>query len=471
MARRPATLATRLALWYAGIFMLFFGAAFLLFYFLADTVLEHEIDDDLEEDIEEFRMLFKADGMQRLVTEIDREAGADDTADILLRVITPAGTVIHTSDPAHWKMPETAAAVLAALAASGDILIERVSPQGHEYPAGMATGRIAPGILLQIAETTEDKAEFMDLLLHVFSATFLLVMLFSGLVGWFMARRALRGTEEVAHAAADIAQGKLDRIVAAGDRGDEIEQLVSSFNHMAQRIRRLIAGIREVTDNIAHDLRSQVARIRANAETIISGHLTTDEYNTAAAEIIEECDRMMLMINTALDINEAEAGTAVRSEEDVDLTRLVLDACELFSPIAEDRNITLHIDVPGPCLFRGNIQQLQRILANLLDNALKYTPPSGRVAVTLERHPGHIAIGVADTGIGIRPEDLPRIFDRSFRCDQSRSESGFGLGLSLARAFARAHEGDITASSSPGEGSTFTLTLPDRNADAGQLTK
>ena len=218
--------------------------------------------------------------------------------------------------------------------------------------------------------------------------------------------------------------------------------------------------MREITDNIAHDLRSAVARIRASAELTLSADTTSDEYRTSAADIIEECDRMIEMINTTLDVAEAEAGTAAFADRDIDITALVQDACELFEPVAEDKHITLTVTSIGDCHTRGNTQQLQRMLANLLDNAVKYTLESGRIETALALDEDNITITVSDNGIGISESSLARIFDRSYRCDASRSESGFGLGLSLARAIARSHGGDITVASIPGEGSTFTVTLP-----------
>jgi signal transduction histidine kinase len=145
---------------------------------------------------------------------------------------------------------------------------------------------------------------------------------------------------------------------------------------------------------------------------------------------------------------------------EVDITRLVREACELFQPVAEDKRITLVFDISDGCSVKGDLQRLQRLVANLLDNALKYTLPGGKVAIVLKAHAGAAIISVTDTGIGIAEEELPRIFERFYRGDRSRTQMGTGLGLSLAAAIASAHRGSITVSSTPGEGSTFTITLP-----------
>ena len=243
-------------------------------------------------------------------------------------------------------------------------------------------------------------------------------------------------------------------------RGDEIDQLALTFNQMLDRIQTLLTEIKEMTDHIAHDLRSPLTRIRGHAEVTLTTAKSLNEYETMAAGTIEECDRLLDMINTMLLISKTESGVDTFSVEEIELTALVQEACELFSPTAEDKGVTLRCDVPEKSRLAGDTRMIQRMLSNLLDNAIKYTPSGGSVTVSLEEKEEHLVISVTDTGIGISPGDLPRIFERFYRCDQSRSQEGIGLGLSLARAIARAHGGDITATSLPNQGSTFKVTLP-----------
>jgi signal transduction histidine kinase len=166
------------------------------------------------------------------------------------------------------------------------------------------------------------------------------------------------------------------------------------------------------------------------------------------------------MINTMLMISKTESGVDKLSHEEIDLAALVSEACELFNPTAEDKGVSLNCDVPKRSHFLGDTQMTQRMISNLLDNAIKYTPSGGSVTVSITENETDVLVSVKDTGCGISPDDLPRIFERFYRCDQSRSQSGIGLGLSLARAIARAHGGDITAISLPNQGSTFTVNLP-----------
>jgi len=194
----------------------------------------------------------------------------------------------------------------------------------------------------------------------------------------------------------------------------------------------------------------------------LAGRDSVEEYETVIGRIVEECDRLLGMINTMLDISEAEAGVAKLNLERFDMARMIRDVYELFQPVAEDKLIDLRIDVPDSLCLSGDVRKLQRVVANLLDNALKYTETHGTVRLSAEPSGTGVALRVSDTGIGISKRDLPHVFDRFYRCDCSRSEQGSGLGLSLAQAFVSAHGGSISVTSTAETGTEFVVTLPDR---------
>ena len=307
----------------------------------------------------------------------------------------------------------------------------------------------------------ENYARIIDAFRGIFLTTMALLIGLATGVGWFMARRAVSGVEAITRTARGISGGTLEMRVPVKDRGDEIDQLALTFNQMLDRIQTLVTEIRQMGDNIAHDLKSPLTRIRGIAEITLTMGESLSEYQAMAASAIEECDRLLDMINTMLMISKTKAGVDQPVRERIELAGMVRDACALFGTMAEDKGLTLVCDIPVACEILGDIRSIQRMLSNLLDNAIKYTASGGIVRVRVpECTDNSHAITVTDTGIGISAEDLPHIFERFYRCDRSRSQAGTGLGLSLARAIARAHGGDITVESRPGQGSAFTVTLP-----------
>lgn len=462
------TLAFRLTLWYGGIFALSAILAFVLVYLLLVAVVQEHTDDDLEGDIEEFAVLLQRGGLERVRNEIDLEVLGEGADAVFFRMWDSTGKPVLTSDLSDWEGLESAAESQLNLNTDDDPIIETLVLPEREYPVRSIFGVIGPGLLLQIGESMEDDEEFLAAILKGFVAVLLVVILLGVPIGWFMARRALGGVGKVTQTAVDIANGALDQRVEVSKRGDELDHLATVFNTMLDRIQGLILGMREMTDNLAHDLRSPVARIRAASEMALNNGGTEAGWEALASDTTEECDRLLEMINTTLDIAEAESGAAKLKLSEIELPVLIEDVCDLFQTVAEDKSLALVVKAPEDCSIQGDLQKLQRVLANLLDNAIKYTNSGGKVSILLDPEDDWIRLTVADTGIGILPQDTPKIFQRFYRCDWSRSRFGNGLGLSLALAFVRAHGGNITVNSTPGQGSTFTVLLP--RSPRGHLT-
>jgi signal transduction histidine kinase len=322
---------------------------------------------------------------------------------------------------------------------------------------------VGAGIIVQIGQSLEGGTRLLDAYRRLFAVTMFFLLLLSALIGGFMARQALSGVGRISKVARRITEGDLDSRVPVTQRRDEIDGLADTINQMLDRIQSLVAEIREMGDNIAHDLKSPITRIRGLAEvTLMTGKQIAD-FEQMAASIIEDSDRLLDMINIMLEISRTEAGVGVRLDETVELDGLLRKACDLFLTLAEDKNIRLvcRVDGPGPVRVRGDQRQLQRMIANLLDNAIGYTRPGGEVRVELDIDPNRrVTVRFEDTGIGIPEEALGRIFERFYRIDPSRSSVGAGLGLSLAHAIVRSHNGNITVESTPGRGSCFTVSLP-----------
>jgi heavy metal sensor kinase len=320
---------------------------------------------------------------------------------------------------------------------------------------------VSPSVILQIGQSMENYTRFIEVFRKIFISTMAILFFVAAIVGWFLARRALAGVETVTQTARHISSGSLEERVPVNKREDEIDRLAITFNQMLDRIQTLVTEIKEMSDNIAHDLKSPITRIRGISEITLTTGASLNEYEKMAASTIEECDRLLDMINTMLVISETEAGVSRLEKSEIDISSVIRNACELFQSPAEDKSLSLVCHADGNFKVYGDVRLIQRMIANVLDNAIKYTSSDGRVDVSI--HAGRnqsVEITVTDTGIGISEEDLAHIFERFYRCDPSRSQAGTGLGLSFAQTVARAHGGDIAVTSATGRGSAFSVILP-----------
>ena len=453
------TLAVRLTLWYAGIFALSSGVAFLLFYTLITSFIRERTDQELLAQVNRFSALLIADGLEAVKNNAMIEAQAAGVKKVFFRFLSQDGQVFSSSNMSYWQDISIQKKAIEELLQGNLRVFETVSVSDRKEEVRILYALINPSIIMQVGEAMESYSRFLDAFKRIFIFTMTFLTVVAAGVGWFMARRAVSGVEAVTRTAQKISGGTLEERVPVKTRGDEIDQLATTFNQMLDRIQTLLTEIKEMSENIAHDLRTPITRIRGTAEVTLTTGKSLNDYENQAASTIEECDRLLGMINTMLMISKTEAGVDKLAREEIDLARLIQEACELFEPSAEDQGVILTCMAPAGAHVFGDARMIQRMLSNLLDNAIKYTPSGGTVTVSLSEKGGRVLVSVQDTGCGISPGDLPRIFERFYRSDQSRSKPGIGLGLSLARAIARAHGGDITATSTLDQGSTFTVTL------------
>lgn len=464
------TMAYRLTIRYTSAFILFFGMASLLFYVLVNALLNNQLEQDLQEDLQEFSRFYKMGGLHQIQQEIAKEMLSEDADSVFFAVIDRDGRIQLSSDLATWAnvIPDTDK--IQGLMQARDPQFRQLASVQKEYPYVAASIALDNDNLMLLGESTEELSDFLDLLLKVFLGVFAVAIPAAALAGWMMAQNASKNIQQISQTASRIQRGQFESRVELHTKDAEIQTLIDAFNAMLDRIKDLMKEMRELTDNVAHDMRSPIARIRAISESQLTtshqhcAEQNCEEQNCAEqnkpAIIIKECDRLIQMINATLDVAEAESGVVKVNQDIVDMSRLTADACELFEAVAEQQHIALIAGIEQGCQLTGNIAILQRMLANILDNAIKYTPAQGKIAVTLEKKEKRIEITVADTGIGISLADQERIFERFFRCDNSRTLVGCGLGLSYSRAVAHAHGGQIYVSSTPGIGSRFSIVLP-----------
>lgn len=434
--------------------------AFLMLYWSIERVLDAEMDSDMHEDIREFHTVFKQGGDSAVIVEMKQETLADDSQSVFLRLLDEKNQPLYETDLTLWGAVVSDPATVGGLA-SGQIkpVLEDRNFKLQEAETRIITGQIGPQRILQIGESLESRDDIMEIVIGTLAFVYLLALPLSALLGWLATRRATTGIRAVSTAAGNIQYGKLGSRVVVQNQSNEVQLLADSFNSMAERINSLISDMREMTDNIAHDLRSPLGRIKVIAETALSGRQSSEVYRESAQHCITECDRLIKLINTSLDVAEAEAGVVRMNLSPVDLSSVAFEACELFDPVAEERNIDLVQQIDSSNTMEGDRQTLLRMLINLIDNAIKYSPNDGEVKVSLKSDTTSTILEVADNGIGVPENDRDKVFDRFFRCDQSRTDEGCGLGLSFARAVARLHGGEIQLRSNSNYKTVFRVSF------------
>jgi signal transduction histidine kinase len=316
------------------------------------------------------------------------------------------------------------------------------------------------GAILQVGKTTDDRVELLERFRANVASAVLPLLVLSLTGGMFLAFWALRPMRQIIQTVRAIEAGEMHARVPTRQTGDELDELGRLFNDMLDRIAILIAGMRGALETVAHDLRTPVTRIRGVAELALRSDEGSDVSRQALADCVEESDQLLTLLNTLMDISEAETGTLKLRLERVNASDLVEDTVDLYRHVAEEKRIVVTTATIPDLWLTADRSRLRQILANLLDNAIKYTPAGGRVEMKTQLQAGTVVFSVKDTGIGLTPDEVPRIWDRLYRGDQSRSERGLGLGLSLVRAVVQAHGGQIGVSSAIGVGSTFTMSLP-----------
>jgi signal transduction histidine kinase len=454
------TLGARLASWYAVLFVGSSLAIVFLTYLLLTSSLRQRDHDLIQTTLIAYAGQYQQGGILALDRAIRNDQAAGRREPLFVRVSSGGQEVVFYNLPGEWseydvskfEHPERQGAELWAF----------VPRRNTSEVLEVASVFLPDGTLVQVGKSNDTRNELLARFRTILGVAMAIVILVGVAGGALLTRSTMQPLRQLAGVVETILQtGRFEARVPVRASGDPLDQLGALFNTMLDRIAALIAGMRGSLDNVAHDLRTPMTRLRGIAERALESRTDDpDRYREALADCLEESERVTEMLNTLMDISEAETGVMRLSIAPVDASEVLRDVGELYADVAEEKGVSLDVDAPEHLAVLADRHRLRQVVANLLDNAVKYTPGGGHVTMRARAAGPDVAIEVEDNGPGISAEDLPRIWDRLFRGDRSRSERGLGLGLSLVRAIVEAHKGRAAVVSSAGQGARFTIHFP-----------
>jgi signal transduction histidine kinase len=446
----------RLTLWYSIIFTV----SCLLLFFVSYLFLSSSMGNNrraIRSKIIEYRNVIITGGIPALELHINKARRPSRRNSFYVRILDPENNTVFLSNPRLWN--------------NFDIIALRDRPSEGQwlyFPARnggdvlqVVSSHLPDNQLLQVGKSLQDRRDILEDFRDTVVAVTIPIILIGVTGGVFLALQTLRPIRNLIQTTQSIIDtGKMDARVPFGRSGGELEELVQLFNRMLERIESLIKGMKDSLDNVAHDLRTPMTRLRGMAEMALHSNADQQHCQEALGECIEESEQVLKLLNTLMDVSEAETGIMKLDSVRIKVSELIGDITGLYEYVAEDRGIAISVACPEDIYITADRNRMRQALANLLDNALKYTADRGSVTIEARQEEEQTLIIVKDTGIGIPTEEISKIWDRLHRGDKSRSQRGLGLGLSLVKAVVTAHKGEVDVHSEPGIGSVFTVRLP-----------
>lgn len=459
LERLRQSLALRLAVQYALVFAISAAALFTALYWVLAGALEQRETEAVGRRAEILAAAYDFRGLAGLKAQISADRSPDQPA-YFVRIVNPDQTSNWIAVPPYWVETQVEQIPAGPFTLTRETRIARI-PQNALRDYTIASRPLRDGRMLQVGRTTDSRAVLLAPLRRAFAAVGGAAAFVSVAVGTLLAWRATRPLREVSHTARRIIEtGDLAARVASPGGSGELAMLVRQLNTLLEKNAAHVRVLRETLDNLAHDLRTPLTRLRGTAELALQDSGDPAEARGALADCVDESDRLLHLLEALLDITAAEAGALKLNRDRLDARSLVERAVDLYREVAEQKNISVTVDQPEPAELSADAIRLGQAINNLLDNALKYTPDGGQIVLSTRNEAHHVVIAVADNGPGVPAHERDAIFRRLYRGDTSRSQRGLGLGLSLVKAIVESHGGTVAVDDAPGGGARFTIRLP-----------
>jgi signal transduction histidine kinase len=433
------TTAFKLTLVYLTVFALF--AVFLLAYFAWNTrrLITEQITQTVDAEITGLAEQYRQGGIRRLVFVVDARSRRPGSS--LYLVTTRAGEGLA------GNVGSLATGILEKSGWTETAYRRLDDPDGVEHHALVRVFQLPGGFRLLVGRDLEERERLYDIVLAAGRWSLAIVIVLGVAGGFFVTRRVLKRVDAMTETTRKIMDGDLAGRLPIAGTGDELDRLATNLNAMLERIEALMHGLKEVSDNIAHDLKTPLTRLRNRCEEALRLAEDESQYRAALESTIEESEALIRTFNALLMIARAESGQARDGMTAIDAAEIARGVGELYEPLADDKGIHLKVEAPAAAPVHGNRELISQALANLVDNAIKYgagiNGADAEIVVTASGEGDRILLAVADSGSGIPAADRSRAVERFVRLEQSRSQPGSGLGLSLASAVARLHGGEL----------------------------
>ena len=451
------TLSFKVSAWYSTFFILSAFFLFLITYYFISITLKNQDHEEILLELNEISAIYEIDGIVAVENFVAENNNFNRSKPLFIRIADDKNKTLKIFFPNQWKnfdlshieklFPDNSKKWIQIAATVENYILElnsMLSPNDNWIQVGMSS---------------EGREKVLEQFRKIFIVIMVLLFILGLTGGIFLSYLTLQPIRKVIESVQSIEIGKMTTKLPRPMTGDEVDELTGLFNEMLENINRLIINMKNSLDNVAHDLRTPMTRLRNIAEIALIKDADKDLLIDALETSVEESEHIIKILDTLMDISEAETGVMIIDRKSANLSALINRIVDMYQLVAEEKSVYINSTIPKNLNIKIDAARIGQVLANILDNAIKFTPPEGTVTIEAKVNK-EIKIKIQDTGIGIDDEELPRIWDRLYRGDRSRTNKGSGLGLSIVKGIISAHRGRIEVVSELNKGSIFIIKLP-----------